>query len=164
MVKISFRQKANEDLNSIWNYTYETWSENQADKYYATIKFDCLEIGKNPKLGKSYNGISRNLLGIKSGKHIIFYHSNTDSILDLGLSKYKHREKFRKFAETHGFKLTTHFLDISKETRLKRVLNRNNGKGETCEFEVTRENFDFMEGWFETPTVSEMENGILITE
>ena len=28
MVKISFRQKANEDLNNIWNYTYENWSEN----------------------------------------------------------------------------------------------------------------------------------------
>lgn len=90
--------------------------------------------------------------------------SNTDSILDLGLSKYEHREKFRKFAETHGFELTYHFLDISKETRLKRVLSRNNEKGETFEFEVTRENFDFMEKWFETPTASEMENGILITE
>lgn len=61
--------------------------------------------------------------------------SNTDSILDLGLSKYEHREKFRKFADAHGFKLTIHFLDISKETRLKRVLNRNNEKGKTFEFE-----------------------------
>jgi len=75
MLKISFRQKAIEDLNNIWNYTYENWSENQADRYYTTIKFDCLEIGKNPKLGKNYNGISRNLLGLKSGKHIIFHHS-----------------------------------------------------------------------------------------
>ena len=73
MVKISFRQKANEDLNDIWIYTYEKWSEAQADKYYETIKFTCLEISKNPKLGKIYNGISNNLLGIKSGKHIIFY-------------------------------------------------------------------------------------------
>lgn len=52
MFKISFREKANEDLNNIWNYTYENWSENQADKYCATIKCDCLEIRKNPKLGK----------------------------------------------------------------------------------------------------------------
>ena len=37
MVKISFRQKANDDLNNIWDYTYENWSETQADKYYATI-------------------------------------------------------------------------------------------------------------------------------
>ncbi len=83
MVKISFRQKANEDLNNIWNYTYENWSENQADKYYATIKFHCLEIGKNPKLGKIYNGISRKLLGLKSGKHIIFYHSISEKEIEI---------------------------------------------------------------------------------
>ena len=73
MVKITFRQKANEDLNSIWNYTYENWSEAQADKYYATIKFNCLEIGKKTNLGRNYNGISEKLFGIKSEKHIIFY-------------------------------------------------------------------------------------------
>jgi len=83
MVKISFRQKANEDFNNIWNNTYENWSENQADKYYATIKSDCLEIGKNPNLGKIYNGISRNLIGLKSGKHIIFYHSISEKEIEI---------------------------------------------------------------------------------
>ena len=83
MIKISFRQKANDDLNSIWNYTYENWSENQTDKYYAALKFDCLEIGKNPELGKVYNGISRNLLGLKSGKHIIFYHSISKNEIEI---------------------------------------------------------------------------------
>ena len=38
MVKVIFRQKAIYDLNSIWNYTLEQWSENQADKYYALLK------------------------------------------------------------------------------------------------------------------------------
>ncbi|WP_366140176.1 type II toxin-antitoxin system RelE/ParE family toxin [uncultured Polaribacter sp.] len=60
-------------MNSIWNYTYENWSENQADKYYAPIKFVCQEIGINPELGKVYNEISQNLRGLKSGKHIKFY-------------------------------------------------------------------------------------------
>lgn len=56
---------------------------------------------------------------------------NTDTILDLGLSKFEHREKFRKFAQLNSFEITTHFLDIPKETRLKRVLKRNTEKGET---------------------------------
>lgn len=51
--------------------------------------------------------------------------SNTDAILDLGLSKFEHREKFRKFAGLHNYALTTHFLDISKDTRLIRVMRRN---------------------------------------
>ena len=87
-----------------------------------------------------------------------------DSILDLGLAKFEHREKFRKFAESNGYELKTHFLDISKETRLERVMKRNSEKGETFEFEVTKENFNFMENWFETPSDKEMKDGITITE
>ena len=68
------RQKAIDDLNYIWEYTFEKWSENQADKYYETIKFACKRIGKNPDLGKEYPGISKSLLGLKYEKHIIFYH------------------------------------------------------------------------------------------
>ena len=90
--------------------------------------------------------------------------SKTDSILDLGLSKYEHREKFRTFANENGYKLKTHFLDFSKETRLRRIMKRNDEKGETFEFEVTKENFDFMESWFEKPTVEEIGDGIIIKE
>jgi predicted kinase len=88
--------------------------------------------------------------------------SKTDSILDLGLSKFEHREKFRKFANLNNYELTTHFLDISKNTRLNRVMKRNTEKGETFEFEVSKENFDFMETWFEKPTGKEMIGGIII--
>ena len=72
-------------------------------------------------------------------------YSKTDSILDLGLSKFQHREKFRKFADLNGYELKVHFLDISKETRLNRVIKRNTEKGETFDFEVSKEDFDFME-------------------
>lgn len=90
--------------------------------------------------------------------------SNTDSILDLGLSKFEHRGKFRKFAKSNGFKMKTHFLAISKETRLKRIMKRNNEKGTTFEFEVTKENFEFMESWFEKPSKEEIDGGIIIIE
>ena len=73
MAKVILRQKAIDDLNDIWYYTFEKWSEKQADKYYATIKIACLRIGENPEVGKEYYGISKNLLGLKSAKHIIFY-------------------------------------------------------------------------------------------
>lgn len=73
MAKVILRQEAIDDLNNIWNYTFEKWSEIQADKYYTTIKNACNSIGENPNVGKEYDGISKNLLGFKSGKHIIFY-------------------------------------------------------------------------------------------
>ena len=73
MAKVILRQEAIDDLNNIWVYTIDEWSENQADKYYASIEFACTQIGKNPELGKEYDGISKNLLGLRTGKHIIFY-------------------------------------------------------------------------------------------
>ena len=50
--------------------------------------------------------------------------SATDSILDLGLSKFEHREKFRNFALQKGFECRLHFLNISRDTRLKRINKR----------------------------------------
>ena len=88
----------------------------------------------------------------------------TDFILDLGLSKFEHREKIRKFAEKNKINIRFHFLDVSKETRRKRVLHRNKEKGATFEFEVNRDNFEFMEGWFERPSEKELKEGIILNE
>jgi len=88
--------------------------------------------------------------------------AGTDAILDLGLSKFEHREKFRQFANSNGYALTMHFLDVPKNVRLDRVMQRNTEQGETFEFEVSKENFEFMETWFEAPTEEEMKCGIIV--
>jgi len=74
MAKVVLRQEAVNDLTDIWDYTVQEWSENQADKYYETIKFACKKIGENTSIGKNYAEISNHLLGLKIGKHIIFYY------------------------------------------------------------------------------------------
>lgn len=86
-----------------------------------------------------------------------------DSILDVGLSKFSHREKYRKLANENSIKVKTHYLKIPKEIRKQRILNRNIEKGATFEFEVTDENFEFMETWFEVPLKKELESSIIIT-
>lgn len=73
MAKYYFTNKAVEDLTEIWNYTLETWSEKQADKYYNLLLFSCNELAKNPNLGKNYEIITKGVLGYKAGEHIIFY-------------------------------------------------------------------------------------------
>lgn len=87
-----------------------------------------------------------------------------DSILDLGLSKFEHREKFRKFADKNGFEIKLHYLDVPKEIRWDRVMKRNTEKGETFEFEVSEDNFNFMESWFEKPIAQELEKSVVITK
>ena len=59
MAKLILRQEAIDDLNDIWTYSVEEWSEVQANKYYAILKFACIQIGKNPEIGKNYEGINR---------------------------------------------------------------------------------------------------------
>ena len=83
MTKVILRQEAIDDLNSIWDYTFEEWSEKQADKYYATVKMACNGIGDIPDIGKEYYGINNNLLGLKSGKHIIFYQQVSNNRIEI---------------------------------------------------------------------------------
>lgn len=73
MAEYKLTNKAVEDLAKIWDYTFEKWSENQADIYYEMLISSCQDIANNPKLGKTFDGIAKNLLGLKANRHIIFY-------------------------------------------------------------------------------------------
>lgn len=88
--------------------------------------------------------------------------SETPAILDLGLSKYEHREKFREFAKNNHIPCHLHFIDIPKEIRWERIQKRNSQKGDTYEFQVSKQDFDFMESWFERPTVEELIGAFVI--
>jgi toxin ParE1/3/4 len=68
MPEYKLTNKAVDDLNEIWDYTADEWSEEQADKYYS-----CQDIANNPNLGKNYDGIMTDLFGLKANRHIIFY-------------------------------------------------------------------------------------------
>ncbi|WP_010182847.1 type II toxin-antitoxin system RelE/ParE family toxin [Aquimarina agarilytica] len=82
MSKYKLTNKATEDLTLIWDYTFEVWSEKQADKYYNELVLVFNEIALNPTLGRPYNQVKNKLLGVKSGRHIIFYEIiNSDYIL-----------------------------------------------------------------------------------
>ena len=83
MAEYKLTNKAVEDLSKIWDYTFEVWSEKQADKYYDGIISNCQEIADNPDLGKFYEGISKQLLGIKSNRHIIFYRTINENFVEI---------------------------------------------------------------------------------
>lgn len=73
MLKLYLSNKAVEDLNDIWDYTVKTWSENQAEIYYSLLMDSCQELANKPSQGKSYDVVEKNVLGFKTGEHIIFY-------------------------------------------------------------------------------------------
>ena len=83
MAKYKLTNKAVADLSKIWEYTFEVWTEKQADKYYNEIIANCEVISENPDIGKNYEGISKQLLGIKSNRHIIFYRTLNEDYVEI---------------------------------------------------------------------------------
>lgn len=73
MAEYKLTNKAVDDLSKIWDYTFEVWSEKQADTYYNELISMCEDIAENPNSGKNYEGISKQLLGVDANRHIIFY-------------------------------------------------------------------------------------------
>ena len=47
MANFTFTKKAVEDLTNIWNYTFDNWSEKQADIYYNALIENCQIIASN---------------------------------------------------------------------------------------------------------------------
>ena len=74
MAKFHLSNEAVEDLDSIWFYTLETWSEDQADIYYHELVKSCQKIANRPTyLDKEYHEIMPGLYGHHIYKHLIFY-------------------------------------------------------------------------------------------
>ena len=66
MAKIRLSRKAIADLDGIWDYTVETWSEEQAVAYYRHIYTAIQNLDNLPDfLEKKYDVIKPGLLGFK---------------------------------------------------------------------------------------------------
>ncbi len=83
MLNFELTNDAVKDLESIWNYTFENWSENQADKYYNLLINMCQNISENPNLGKNYPEIRSDLKGLRVQSHIIFYRIKEEKPIEI---------------------------------------------------------------------------------
>ena len=66
-------KKAVSDLEGIWLYTVETWSVDQADRYYNLIFDEINFICKNMNAGKSMEHVRKGYRASKVKSHLIFY-------------------------------------------------------------------------------------------
>ena len=83
MAKYELTNKAVEDLTGIWEYTIEKWSEQQADKYFNLLLDSCRDIANTPELGKNYDGITKDLYGLKTNRHIVFYRKRINQPIEI---------------------------------------------------------------------------------
>lgn len=64
---------AQSDLEEIWLYTHQNWSEVQAEYYIGQI-FNALDlVSENARIGKSINHIRHGYFRYQCGSHLIFY-------------------------------------------------------------------------------------------
>lgn len=68
--------EAQNDLENIWLYTFETWSLEQADRYLELIFDEIDYLAKNPTEGKDYSHVIKGYFRSKVKSHFIFYKIN----------------------------------------------------------------------------------------
>lgn len=74
-------KEAEKDLSLIWNYTFETWSKEQADRYVNLIFQEIEYLCINPNYGKDFSYVRKGYYRTKVKSHFIFYKVNDDENL-----------------------------------------------------------------------------------
>jgi toxin ParE1/3/4 len=64
------------DIENIWLYTFETWSVEQADRYFNLILDEIEYLTQRPTSGKDYNHFRKGYYRTKVRSHFIFYRIN----------------------------------------------------------------------------------------
>lgn len=83
MNKVQLTSKAIEDLDSIWNFTKNNWSQEQADKYFNNLLDEIDNIPQNLGKCKSYNHIVAGFKALKCQSHNIFFIVNINHDIDV---------------------------------------------------------------------------------
>ena len=68
--------KAQTDLESIWLYTFDNWSIEQADRYYNLLLDEIEILSQHPNLGIDSSYIRKDYFRSKVKSHFIFYKIN----------------------------------------------------------------------------------------
>jgi len=83
-------------------------------------------------------------------------HLGITSILDLGFTKTKHRQRYIDLAKDNLSNVEIHHIEVSPDMRWKRVEKRNKVQGETYSMHVDLDMFNYMEEAFEGFTQNEL--------
>ncbi len=77
-MKFKISKEASNDLEKIWLYTFETWSSEQADRYFNLLLNEIEYIAINPQAGKDYSKIRKGYFRSRIKSHFLFYKVNAE--------------------------------------------------------------------------------------
>ena len=76
-MKYKLGKEAARDLENIWLYTNETWSVEQADRYYNLLLDEIEYVAEKPLAGNDQGHIREGYLRTRVKSHYIFYKINS---------------------------------------------------------------------------------------
>lgn len=78
MTKSKYRisEAARSDLDTIWEYTFQKWSKEQADRYYSLIMNEIEFISENLTSGKPMNHVKKGYFASYVKSHMILFKRN----------------------------------------------------------------------------------------
>jgi toxin ParE1/3/4 len=79
------RSLAQDDLESVWLYTYKEWGITQADTYLGSLIKRFEWLAENALLGKLRDDVKRGYYCYPEGMHLIFYVINNNQVEIIGI-------------------------------------------------------------------------------
>jgi toxin ParE1/3/4 len=76
-------EKAIEDLNTIWIYTAENWSVEQANRYYNLIVDEIEYVSENFELTKDFGNLRKNYKYSKVKSHLVFFRKTENAEMEV---------------------------------------------------------------------------------
>jgi toxin ParE1/3/4 len=73
-------EAAYRDLDDIWFYTFQKWSENQANKYFESIIQEIEIISVNPEKAKRMSKVKSDFFYFRTLSHYVFFKYGDDQI------------------------------------------------------------------------------------
>lgn len=84
MKRYKLTASAEKDLIGIWNYTYDTWGEAQADSYLSKLEVGLVNLTKSPRTHKSPLPSYPGVRSVHCEHHYIFF-LNTEKPIILAI-------------------------------------------------------------------------------
>ena len=70
---VHIQRKAKQDLQEVWEYSFRTWSERQADLYFDQLIDGIEGLVDHPEMGQSRDDLRAGYRQIQVHRHLVFY-------------------------------------------------------------------------------------------
>ncbi len=71
-MSLTFSPAAIRDIGAIWDYTAETWSPDQADRYIDDIRETCMALASGEVSGRKVD-VREGYLKYPVGRHLVYF-------------------------------------------------------------------------------------------